>query len=303
MEIVTHQIVTFGVNKGYVSVPEGVTHIGNSSFFKSFQGECKIEHVELPSTLQEIGEMVFATCSTLLSVDFTKCTRLTRIGTQAFFRCQNLRHVDLSNCTNLRILSGSVFSDCEKLVLHVPRQVLYSLRSFRNVRLVALHDYSDNGTDMRTLLLPRSVRSQSVSTLLRRENVNVVYAYDWDMYADVFDAIGRLNVLWVESLRRQSVYRRTKWNDSVIVAESEIKNYVLELWNRVQPYAQNMFTLSSDIVREGARLVQMRSYQNQPEETKIFKEILARFNVLEPTRPVPTRRPVKKARRLVDLRL
>lgn len=301
MEIVTRRIVTLGVNQSYVNIPEGVTHIGDSAFFKAFQGECRIEHVVFPSTLLEIGEMVFATCSTLLSVDFSKCTELRHIKTQAFFRCQNLRHVDLSNCTSLRILSSSVFGGCEKLVLHVPRQVLYSFHSFMNVRLVALKNYSDKGTDMQTLLLPFSVRSHRISTLLRRENVNVVYAYDWDMYADVFDAIGRLNVLWVESLRRQSAYRRTnQWNPSIILAEAETKNYVLELWNRVQPYAQHMFDVASDIVREGERLVKMPSYQRQPEETKLFKEILETYDIKEPTRAP---RYAKKARRLVDLRL
>lgn len=302
MEIVTHQIVTRGVNKGYVVIPEGVTHIGNSAFFKVFQGECKIEHVVFPSTLLEIGEMVFATCSTLLSVDFSKCTRLTRIGTQAFFRCENLRHVDLSNCTSLRILSSSVFSDCQKLVLHVPRQVLYSFNTFKNVRLVALHEYSDSGTDMQSLLLPFRVRSQRISTLLRRKNVHAIYAYDWDVYADVFDAIGQLNVLWVESLRRQSKIRNTNvWNEVLIVEESETKNRVLELWSRVQPYARNMFDLASDIVREGERLVQMRSYQMQPEDTKLFKEILEAYNIRE--RPPMDGRSVKRPRRLVSLRL
>ena len=223
---------------------------------------------------------------------FSECSSLKRIGDRAFAMCRDLRHVSLSNCTSLSLLSTSAFRGCDKLVLHVPRHVQYFPRCFSNLKLVALQNYSDNATDMQTLLLPSSERSQRVSTLLRRENVNVIYADDWDLYADVFDAIGRLNVLWVESLRRQSAaYRETNgWNKSVIVAESESKNYILELWRRVQPYdTQNMFAFSNDIVREGLRLVQMSSYQRQPEETKLFKEILEAYNIREPPTPASTK--------------
>lgn len=308
MNIVTRRVVTRGVNKGYVVVPEGVTHIDDFSFFLTFQDEeCKIQHVELPSTLQSVGENAFASCSSLLSMDFSKCARLSYIGKDAFSQCRNLRHVDLSKCTSLTVLSRGVFSGCEKLVLHVPRRLRYSVRCFTDVKLVGLVNYSDSATDMQTLMLPSSVRSQMVSRLLSQARVIAIYSVDHDRYADVFDALGRLNVLWVESLRRQSAYRNTnQWNRSIILAESEIKNYVLELWSRVQPYdTQNMFRLSSDIVREGLRLVQMRSYQRQPEETKLFKEILVHFNILEPQRlrpPTPVGRS-KRPRRLADLRL
>ena len=301
------------MNQQYVVIPEGVTHIGGLAFVEAYRREaCKIKHVKLPSTLLDIGSSAFAECRTLLSVDFSECSSQQRIGDRAFAMCRNLRHVSLANCTNLSLLSMSAFRGCGKLVLHVPRHVQYSPRCFESLKLVALHEYSDNGTDMQTLLLPYSVRSQIVSTLLRQARVHAIYAHDWDLYADVFDAIGRLNVLWVESLRRQSAYRKTNgWNKSVIVAESEIKNYVLELWSRVQPYAQLMFNYASDIVQEGRRLVQMRSYQRQPEETKLFKEVLESYNVTdynirEPPYnfrpPTPVGRS-KRPRRLADLRL
>ena len=307
MDIVTHVTVRRGVNQEYVVIPEGVTHIGGLAFVEAYRREeCKIKHVKLPSTLLDIGISAFAECQTLLSVDFSECIHLQRIGDRAFAMCRDLRHVSLSNCTSLSLLSTSAFRGCDKLVLHVPRHVQYFPRCFSNLKLVALQNYSDSATDMQTLLLPSSERSQRVSTLLRRENVNVIYADDWDLYADVFDAIGRLNVLWVESLRRQSAYRETNgWNKSVIVAESESKNYILELWRRVQPYdTQNMFAFSSDIVREGLRLVQMGSYQRQPEETKLFKEILEAYNVREPPRPrPPTSDGRSKRPRMANLRL
>lgn len=297
MDIVTHVTVRRGVNQEYVVIPEGVTHIGGLAFVEAYRREpCKIKHVKLPSTLLDIGISAFAECPTLLSVDFSECINLQRIGDRAFAMCRNLRHVSLSNCTNLRLISTSVFRGCVKLVLHVPRQVQYFPRCFSNLKLVALQNYSDNATDMQTLLLPSSERSQRVSTLLRRENVNVIYADDWDRYADVFDAIGRLNMLWVESLRRQGAYRRTNgWNSAVIVAESEIKNDIVELWRKVQPFDARIF-LSSDIVREGARLVQMGSYREQPEETKLFKVILDAYNIREPPRPRPPT-PVGRSKR------
>lgn len=312
MEIVT--TVTRGVNKEYIQIPEGVTHIGPIAFLEAASNpNCKIRHVKLPSTLLEIGVSAFAGCPTLLSVDFSECNGLQEIGDRAFARCTNLRHVNLSNCPNLTSLSVSVFDSCEKLVLHVPRQIqsFYS-RCLSHVQCVALPVFQDTN-DMfllESILLPSTERSQRVTGLLESGYTNIFFTDNYDQYADVFDAIGELNVHWVESLRRQSVYRNTnQWNKSIIVAESEIKNRVMELWRRIKPYDiadadgnEVWLVLESlqDILNQGVRLVAMESYQRQPEETKIFKEILSYFDYNEPQRSDGRS---KRARRLANLRL
>lgn len=317
MNIVTRVIVESGVNIENVEIPEGVNHIGELAFANTYTREsCKIKHVSLPSTLLDIGNSAFKECHTLLSVDFSKCARLQRVGDSAFSRCTNLRHVSLARCTNLHRLSNRVFNLCEHLVLHVPRhiQTYFSNCLFR-VRLAALPVFSDSATDMIHVLLPISTQSQMVTRLLRRNSVHTIYTDNYDMYGDVFDAIGELNVIWFESLRRQSNIRKAgAWNKSIIVGESETRNRVIELWSRIQSYDLQaevsgfpMFPLALEILRRGARLVQMRSYQRQPEETKLFKVILDAHNIREPALPAPPSSGSggrsKMARRLTDLRL
>lgn len=247
---------------------------------------------------------------------FSKCTRLQRVGASAFSRCTNLRHVSLTRCTDLHRLSNRVFHLCENLVLHVPRHIqTYFSNCLLHVSLAALPVFSDSATDVIHVLLPISTQSQMVTRLLRRNSVHTIYTDNYDMYGDVFDAIGELNVIWFESLRRQSNIRKAgAWNKSIIVGESETRNRVIELWSRIQPYDLQaevsgfpMFSLALEILRRGARLVQMRSYQRQPEETKLFKVILDAHNIREPALPAPPSSGSggrsKMARRLTDLRL
>ena len=155
------------------------------------------------------------------------------------------------------------------------------------------------------LLLPKSEKSE-LEALYDRDPEDTFYVDDYDKYADVFDAMGQLNVLWVESLRRQSKIRETNgWSKAVIVEESETKNRVMELWARVKPYnisngSKTLFEAASDIPIQGRRLVDMTSYQNQPEETKLFKNILDSYGIKEPARaPSANVRSSKRARRLM----
>ena len=73
-----------------------------------------ITSVELPSTLQSIGEWVFSSCRRLTSINFP--SSLETIGGNAFFFCSGLTGVlDLSNCTSLTSIENSAFSNCNRL--------------------------------------------------------------------------------------------------------------------------------------------------------------------------------------------
>ena len=54
MEIVTHRVVTRGISKPYVEIPEGVTHIGEHAFARN----STIQHVKLPSTLKKARRLM-----------------------------------------------------------------------------------------------------------------------------------------------------------------------------------------------------------------------------------------------------
>lgn len=304
MEIVTYRVVTRGIDKPYVEIPKGVTHIGDEAF-----SNMSIEHVILPSTLIKIDKGAFSSCTKLLSVDFSRCTELEEIGENAFSGCVNLRHVHLGNCVRLPALAAGVFKDCNKLVLHVPRNVTgYFEHCVQNVALVALPAFAINACSSNAMLLPKDEFQDQVSGILNRYFVDSFFTEEYDKYADVFDAIGQLNVLWVESLRRQGKIRETNgWSKAVIVEEAETKNRVLELWARMEPFdiynedeEQFLFQLATDLLIQGERLVNMTSYQNQPEETKLFKTILDSFSIQEPARaPSADVRSSKRARRLM----
>lgn len=327
MEIVTHVIVRRGVNKPYVEIPEGVTHIGDEVFLNLARNSL-IEHVILPSTLIKIGNAAFSGCKKLLSVDFSRCTELEEIGTAAFSGCTNLRHVHLGNCVRLRSLSLSVFRRCDNLVLHVPRNITsYNGDSFIGMRFVALPLLSE---PVRTdnILLPLSAKSDVSSLALSRSYTGEFYTDEYDKFSDVFDAIGQLNVLWVESLRRQGRIRMSNiWSKQLIVVESQTRNRVMGLWARVEKFLGSIkryelfgrvedeapatfFFLASDILTNSDALVSMTSYQRQPAETKLFKAILEHFGeewgAVEPVSGGESKqsRPLKKARRLMaNLRL
>lgn len=283
MQTVTHVILTRGVNKPYVEIPEGVTHIGNEVFLN-----LAIEHVILPSTLIKIGNAAFSGCTKLLSVNFSRCTDLQEIGTAAFSGCTNLRHVHLGNCGKLRTLEAAVFRNCENLVLFIPRNVTSFFGDCLNgVKCVALPSFALSACGARAMLLPINVRTQMVSRLMGQHGVYGLFVHNYDKFSDVFDAIGQLNVLWIESLRRQSQIRqRLTWTPEMILVESQTKNRVIELWGKLGFISvlglDRLFRVASPIVRDGERLVAMRSYQSQPEETKLFKNILDTFGVNEP---------------------
>ena len=97
-----------------------------------------ITSIELPATLETIGDCAFHSCSGLTSIDLSNCTsltsigdfafcncsrltsitlpsNLTSIGEDAFWYCSGLTEVDLSNCTSLTSIGGEAFAGCSGL--------------------------------------------------------------------------------------------------------------------------------------------------------------------------------------------
>ena len=97
-------LVKYNGMEEIVMVPDGVTKIGKSAFFKNPY----IQKVLLPDTVTEIGERAFVRCSNLNVVEGGS---VTRIGTYAFY-FSSIQEIDLSKAT---IIEEAAFDDCRML--------------------------------------------------------------------------------------------------------------------------------------------------------------------------------------------
>ena len=76
-----------------------------------------ITSIELPSTLQSIGNYAFYRCSGITGeLNLGGCTSLTSIGSNAFYGCSKLTgELNLGGCTSLTSIGNFAFRDCSGL--------------------------------------------------------------------------------------------------------------------------------------------------------------------------------------------
>ena len=100
-------------NSGITSIelPSTLEMIGNYAFY----GCTGLTSITLPSSLNIIGEYAFALCSGLTEVDLSNYASLTSIGDEAFSWCSGLTSIDLSNCTSLTSIGHGAFYNCSGL--------------------------------------------------------------------------------------------------------------------------------------------------------------------------------------------
>ena len=89
-----------------------VTAIVNGSEDNSVFYNSGITSIELPSSLETIGDYAFYVCG-LTEVDLSKCTSLTSIGMRAFSDCYVLTSITLPS--SLTSIGDYAFSDCQSL--------------------------------------------------------------------------------------------------------------------------------------------------------------------------------------------
>ena len=62
---------------------------------KAFRGCAKIEEIEIPASVTELGKCCFERCSSLSSVTFASGSSLKHIGENAFSRCSSLHEITI----------------------------------------------------------------------------------------------------------------------------------------------------------------------------------------------------------------
>ncbi len=117
-----------------VSVPEGVTRIGDSAF-----GDCvKLNHVELPDTLKEIGGFAFSGCAALAGIDLP--AGLTSLKHEAFYE-SGLISVTVPG--GVEELDQGIFAGCASLekatleegIKNLPLAMFYHCKALQDLTL------------------------------------------------------------------------------------------------------------------------------------------------------------------------
>ena len=115
-----------------VSIGNSVTSIGRNAFY----GCSGLTSISIPNSVTSIGEGAFDGCSNLTSITFGNS--VTSIGDEAFYRCSGLRKVIVSD---IAAWCGIKFND--------------------NPLYYAKHLYSDETTEIKSLVIPNGVTSIS----------------------------------------------------------------------------------------------------------------------------------------------
>ena len=94
-----------------------VTAIAGASSSNGVFYNSGITSIELPSTLESIGDYAFYNCSGLTGeLNLGECTSLTSIGVNAFYNCSSLTgELNLGKCTNLTSIGFAAFCVCSSL--------------------------------------------------------------------------------------------------------------------------------------------------------------------------------------------
>ena len=110
----------------YVSLPDGLTSIGNSAFHVCY----RLTSVTIPNSVTSIGSSAFQSCSGLTSV--TIGNSVTSIGNYAFYECSGLTSVTIPN--SVTSIGDYAFYECYRLTsVTIPNSVTsIGDQAFRN---------------------------------------------------------------------------------------------------------------------------------------------------------------------------
>lgn len=259
----------------------------NTIDFAVFHGCTGLTNVVFPVGLDNIGELAFFKCTNLTSVDLSQ-TRLSQIENGTFSRCTHLTSVKLP--TSLTSIGNSAFGRCTHLTSMELPESLTSIgdRTFWMC------------TALRVLVPPCQVFPNAFSGCLLVVNASG-NAITNSVVVDprIIGLRKQLLDLWSQNVRRQGRTRQTGIDNAISLSTNMI-DYETVQSNRERPVAVTIWaqikqtlagvTRRDEVVRflfakifeGGRRLVQMKSYLNQPPKTKVFKQVLDDLGITEP---------------------
>lgn len=143
-----------------VVINEGITSIGNHSFTKA-------ESVEIPSSVNTIGDYAFCYCKNLSAINIPSSVK--HIGKWAFHGCKKLQNIILPNSiTTIREASFDGCSDLGTVVLPKQLKIIEAI-AFRNCKNLSGIEFPNSlrtigyaaffGTSLFSLVIPQYVSS------------------------------------------------------------------------------------------------------------------------------------------------
>jgi len=234
-----------------------------------FENCTRLHGIKLPSTVTSIEEYAFRGCALLTIVELP--STLTKIENQAFEDCSGLFNIELPS--SLTSIGDKAFGDCSRLTIIVPPQ--------QNPGGCQIHPEAFTGC-LRVLNasgqpIPNSIVLDSSIIGLRQ----------------------RLLALWSQNVRRQGLLRQTGKSFDDFLSEngegSETKtslrerDEVFKIWTQIKAVLDYKMHYTAPhlfrkIMEGGRKLVRMKSYLNQPKNTKVFQQVLEDLGITEPRR-------------------
>lgn len=135
-----------------VVIPYGAKKIPDSMFY-SCSG---LEYIEIPDTVEVIGNHAFAECRKLKNISLRRLKHLKKIGVSAFENCMELEKVFLPG--SLEEIGGAAFGGCEKV-----EKVEFG----KDFQIEKLPDHCFRGCrNLKEIDLPKAVRELGISSFL-----------------------------------------------------------------------------------------------------------------------------------------
>jgi len=309
-----------------VVLPEGVS-IGKEAFI----GCSGLNSVLFPSTLTSIGEGAFRECTSLTRV--TLHEGLNSIGDYAFFGCTGLTEIKLSS--SLTSIGDDTFRNCTELTeVDLSATELTTIRygTFHRCRALTSVVFPERltrigerafyeCTGLRVLVPPCQVHPTAFTDCLLVLNVsgrNIPGSIV--LRPRIIGLRQRLLAIWSATVRRQGRLRQSSRGyraKNLGASQGFVELYsreelleVVRVWREIKQTLAGVTRrgevvefLFAKIIEGGRRFMTMKSYLNQPEETKVFKKVLEDLGIREPFTESGEEKEIHAAKRMKRLHL
>ena len=172
-----------------VTIPEGVTHIGNYAFMdctsltnisipnsvisigdNAFYGCEKLTSITIPSSVTSVGDNAFYRCESLTKINIP--SSVTSIGDNAFYGCESLTKINIPD--SVTSIGDNAFSECNSLTsIEIP----YSVTSIGT----GAFSYCNSLESITLARNPRIIGLgiPSVSSIILKNGISVIYEHEF----------------------------------------------------------------------------------------------------------------------------